>query len=118
MYANNTGDYVIKSEIEPKRGDKLYHTVSYKEETGEIIIKLVNGLSEAKTAEITAPAPLTGAAVIETLGGGDPAAYNSIEKPDKIGIERAETEVCESGERSFKFTAPPLSFCVIRAAVI
>ncbi|HIW57373.1 MAG TPA: carbohydrate binding domain-containing protein [Firmicutes bacterium] len=117
MYANNTGDYVLKSEIEPKRGHKLYHTVSYKEETGEIIIKLVNGLEEAKTAKITAPAPLTGAAVITVLRGDYAAAYNSIAEPDRIRIEKLETKVCESGERSFEFTAPPLSFCVIRIAV-
>ena len=56
--------------------------------------------------------------MIETvLGGGDAAAYNSIAEPDRIRIEKLETEVCESGERSFEFTAPPLSFCVIRAAV-
>ena len=41
MYSNNTGDYTLSS-IVKENENKVYQTVSYDRETGDIIIKISN----------------------------------------------------------------------------
>ena len=114
MYSHNTGNYTLKSEVTGNtKNNKLYQSVSRDEETGDIIIKLVNAESREGSVSIDLSAlGILGKADITVLSGNDKAAYNSLSDPDNIvpnEIKNADITA------KYDYTLPANSFTVIRA---
>ncbi|MBQ8301204.1 MAG: hypothetical protein IJX57_04490, partial [Clostridia bacterium] len=111
MYANNNGDYTLKSNV-TENTDKVYQTASYDTQSGDIIIKISNPYNASKRTKLMFDESfaLTGIADVELLSGKKDADVNSIENPDNISPVKSQMSV-ESG---MVYEIPALSFVVIR----
>jgi len=116
MFSLNCGDIFFPATIAAPPGDdnrqKYFASSCVKDSrTGDIILKLVNGSSNAIPAQVKLAqlGPIQPQATRVVLSG-DPAGFNSLKHPD--AIVPATTEFT-AGE-SFACTAPPNSLTVIR----
>ena len=107
------GELVHDVEIDMNgKYSSLYATSATDEQTGDIIVKVVNAAAEPITAKIDIPgAALSGKGTATVLTSDDPAAENSIEDPTKVSPKTVPV--------SFKGTAlnypcPGNSFTVLR----
>lgn len=112
MYSTNLGDYTVKTDTEGNTEDsKLYQTVSYDEETGDLIIKVVNNKTKAQTVKIDLSSySLEGTADVTVLAGDDTNAYNDINNPENV-VPATDTIDTAS---DFRYEMPANSFSVIR----
>lgn len=111
LYGNNMGDFTLLTDMD-KEETCLNHTVSYRAETKELIIKIINSIGEAQEIELI----IDKAFIIESnkikadiLTGSDKDDYNSIQQPDKVKVYEKEFSLDKN-----VFTAPPYSFSVIK----
>ena len=117
MYGNAVGDYTLVAGTEYKEAwkDKLYYSLSYKEASQEIILKIVNANGEKRTLKPVPDASwnLSGGSYRgEVLTGPWPEATNSINKPENVA-----TYVTE-GSIDDEIILPALSFSVIRLKTV
>lgn len=110
MYSNNNGDYTLKSSV--SSDEKVYQTVSYDNESGDIIIKLVNPYEYEQRTMISVDDSfaLTGNAVQTVLTGENWTDANSMEEPDTIAPKTADIAFENGGD----FAVPAKSFLVLR----
>lgn len=119
LFSTNRGDRVLPvlSEGEPLRGrNGIYASASRIDDSGEIILKLVNTADEPREAEIrlSGGAEPAGTARRSLLSDPDPAALNSLEEPRRIAPA---SDVIEATGRNFRYSLPARSFTVLRIPV-
>ncbi len=117
MYGNAVGDYTLAVGAEYKEvwKDKIYYSLSYKEASREIIIKVVNGNTEKWPMKLSFDNSWGGIADsyhAEVLTGPWPEATNSINKPENVAVYMTEGSIKED------IMLPALSFCVIRVNIV
>lgn len=113
MYGNAVGDTTLAVGGAYKEAwkDKLYYSLSYKEVSGEIIIKIVNANAEKKALSLAFDSSWDITDEIyhaEVLSGPWAEATNSIQKPENVATCEIEGSVKE------EILLPALSFSVIR----
>lgn len=113
LYAGAVGDVTLVTgeECATAREDKLYYSLSYKDSTKEIIIKIVNANEEERELDIVPDEAwklLAEDYSVEILTGPCADAYNSIENPENVSVRETAGKVAE------RLTLPALSFNVIR----
>ncbi len=113
MYAEAVGDVTLKvgEELKTAREDKIFYSISYKEDAKEVIIKIVNANKESRQIDFV---PDKGVKLLddtykaEILTGSDAEAVNTIQNPENVAT-------CETtGNVAEKIELPALSFGVIR----
>ncbi len=111
MYSNNNGDHTLKSTAKESEG-KVYQSVSYDNETKDIIIKIVNPYDYTERAKLSIDSSFTvaGEADIITLTGKSNADTNSIENPDNIKPVSSKAVLTDGTY----YNIPPRSFIVMR----
>lgn len=111
MYMNNNGDYTLESNVTESTG-KTYQSVSYDEESGDIIIKIANPTEDAQVVNIALDDSfdLEGTASAEVLSGNSLTDVNSIDNSDNVSPEKTEISVSDLNE----YSLAPLSFTVLR----
>ncbi len=113
MYGNGVGDYTLAVGTEYKEAwkEKLYYSLSYKETTQEIIVKIVNRNAEKRPLKLVPDASwniIQGDYYAEVLTGPWPEATNSISKPENVATYETK------GSMGEEMILPALSFSVIR----
>ncbi len=113
MYGNAVGDYTLDVGTEYKKAwvDKLYYSLSYREATREIIIKVVNANTDKRSLRLQLSGDwniLEDTYRAEVLSGPWPEATNSISKPENVAVYEREGSIRE------ELALAPLSFSVIR----
>ena len=113
MYGNAVGDYTLAAGEDYKEAwkDKLYYSLSYKEESGEIIIKIANADTQKKLLKLMPDeswSNISESYTMEILTGSHPEDFNSILEPEKVAPYVVE------GNGKEDIMLPPLSFSVIR----
>ena len=118
MYSLNMGDYVVKSSFEDDHVG-LYHTVSYDENTHELIIKLVNITDEDCEVCVDAADYNLDYSRIHcvVLGEDAPEAYNSIEQLQRISAYEFELEHKVTPDTEGRFSVKAHTFSVFRVKV-
>jgi len=96
--------------------DPLFSVTTYDEESGELIVKVVNTAAEAKVTELrlTGVRSVADSAAIIVLQG-DPADENTLQEPDKV--VPAESRISGLG-REFTHTFPAHSVTIMRIPVV
>lgn len=115
MFASNLGDYTLKSElVQEGVSDDVYQTVSYDEETKEIIIKLVNAGTDEKVTDINIDNSFNVKANTEAnvsiITGDALTDMNSMSDPENVSIHSENISVSDS----FRYSIPAISAMVIR----
>ena len=115
MYGNHTGSYTLVSAAEgPERDDKFYQTASFDNESGDIIIKMVNAEPEEAVVTVAlegADRNILPTADAEILQGNDLDDCNSMQDPEKI---RSERFMISGVSEKFDYRMPKYSFVVLR----
>ncbi len=88
----------------------IYETSSIQEETGELIIKLVNANQKEENVHIALDTVPKGKASVTVLGGLEKNVQNSKEKPEEIIPNTSELEISEE----FEYMAPKYSVTIFR----
>lgn len=85
LFAKYLGDTVPAS-TSANLSDRLFYSVTNSPAKKKIYLKLVNGNSDPRkvTIHIESAKTIKPEAVVETLGGANPASTNTITEPDKI----------------------------------
>lgn len=114
MYSLYKGDYVLKSKASSVNcNERLYHSVSYDDKNGEIIVKIINKYDEDKNIRITVPENFnvknTAKAIV--LSGNSMFSKNSIKEPTKICDREFDIENISN---SFDYNMPKLAFSILR----
>ncbi|MGM9936214.1 MAG: alpha-L-arabinofuranosidase C-terminal domain-containing protein [Candidatus Ornithomonoglobus sp.] len=111
MYSNNNGDFTLRTSAVTGM-DKIYQTVSYDKESGDIIVKLVNPYeNDLRTSISVSDAfKLSGTAAQEILTGESKADVNSISDPDNISPVKSDISFVNGGD----YTVPSNTFAVLR----
>lgn len=111
MYGNHMGAYTLQSKLDAGC-EGIYTTVSYSEENKEIIIKVVNSNSEAKTVDISIDAEykVEREGVVCSLSSENLTDYNSI-GDEKIAPKKKKLEGIGN---QFSYTCDAYSFAIIR----
>lgn len=111
MYSNNTGDYTLNSTV-AENEDKVYQTVSYDRETGDIIIKISNPYEANQRVKLLFDDSfkITGEADVETLNGNSNSDTNTIDNPEKIKTSASQIQIADGAY----YDIPSLSFIVMR----
>ena len=119
LFARNRSSEVLQTRVEFTEGegaDRFYALAGIDAKTGELLLKVVNGDPDRRTATVQIPG-LENVAVkarITTLGHPDPQAENSIYEPDLILPRDAEVDL--PGPR-FTHTFKPYSLTILRIAI-
>lgn len=112
LYAWNLGDVTLKTgeEVARAREEKVYYSLSYREEAKEIILKIVNantfekeitlGLQEWNMAETDAD--------VLVLSGSDLSACNTLDAPECVSIKQSKAALEQP------VVLPANSFAVLR----
>ena len=109
LYSNNSGDYTLKCDVS-ENTEEIYQTVSYDEETGDIIVKIANPYAHKQRVKLTFGGfDLSGAAQIMQITGGLTDS-NSIDAPQKIAPETSYISVSDG----MTCDVPGHSFTVMR----
>lgn len=111
MYGNHMGTYTLQSRLKGM-DEGIYTTVSYKEDSKDIIVKAVNSheTSHALNFQIEKNYKLTGTGTVYELRADHIEDYNTI---DSVKITTTQKEL-ENIESNFASILPPYSFSVIR----
>ena len=112
MYGNNMGTVTLDTAGMEKEAakDKIYYSLSYDEQTEDIIVKVVNANLEAREITLDVAENWSGRTTYqaELLQGEKEEDYNQITEPTQIGVETLSGNVMDG------MILPPLSFAVIR----
>lgn len=111
MYACNMGDVMLETRMDKAAAARgVYYSVSYREKTEEVILKIVNSGDERQEVDLELPEIWADKRRIQAtiLTGPERDAHNSIAKPHKI----ASYEERFAGPEGI--VLPPLSFIVLR----
>lgn len=112
LYAENMGSVTLNTGGKEKEaaGDKVYYSLSFREGTGEIIIKIVNANPDSREIELYPDKQWNGSSVYKAsvLTGSKPDAVNSIESPNEVIPYTVEGNLAEPVK------IPPYSFMVLR----
>lgn len=113
MFGNNKGDVHLKSEIQTSGSDRLYVSSAIETKTGDLIIKFVNGGTEAVelAVEVQGAQKLAKDGTLTVLSGAA-SDSNTANAPDKIkpAISRI------PAGSSFKWPVPAMSVQILRIA--
>lgn len=115
MFMNNNGDYTLKSTMDKLEDENYYQSCSYDEESGDVIVKIVNPyenttLVNIDLSQIKERYGLTGTTNIITLTGDSKAATNTAANPDNVKTVSSEMN---NGE-TISYDIPELSFVIFR----
>jgi len=111
MYARNMGDAMLETELDRAAAAQgLYYSVSYRRESGEVILKIVNAGERQQELEVELPTIWQGRRGIQAtiLTGPERDACNSIAEPQRV-VPHEERFTDLKG-----IALPPLSFTVLR----
>lgn len=113
MYSHDMGGYVVKSRFDGER-EKIYQTVSYDEETHELIIKLVNYGMDNYVVNVDTDGYTPDYRKVQCyiMGEDDGEAHNDIEHQRRIRVYDLKVE--HSGEPEGRFSVRAHSFGVFR----
>jgi alpha-L-arabinofuranosidase len=117
MFSRNRGDTLLPVKMSGRQqtGKKpsLYATACRQEDTGELILKVVNSAAEPVEAklQLKGAANVAGKANVTTLAGTSLAEENSIAEPKKIAPA---TSSIDGVGPEFKYTFKPWSMTVLR----
>jgi len=113
MFGNNKGDVHIKSEIQAPGRERLYASSAIETKTGDLIIKLVNGDTEAVdlAVDVQGAKKLAKEGTLTTLSGAA-ADINTANAPDKIKPVITNIPVGPA----FKWQIPAMSVQTLRIA--
>ncbi len=119
MFANNMGDYIIKSDLN-KVGvddDLVFQTVSYNEQDKDIIVKLINANTYEQATDFKIDSQWNVAdnaqAELTVMTGDALNSKNSIEDPLAVSPKSSTISVSSS----FRYTIPAQSVVVMRIPV-
>jgi len=103
VFANNAGTRIVP--VTPVAENGLYTTATLDERTHDLILKVVNVTSAARTAEIRlADTKVSGTAKATILESADPNAENSFDRPDAVSPVSSAAEV-HSGSMAVRLGA-------------
>lgn len=116
MYGQNMGDVTLETDGQEKElaKEKVYYSVSYAKETGEVILKIVNGAGKEQKVEVElgkgwgAEGSKKQSYDMTLLTYEDKDASNSITEPCKVAPVKAKGSVADG------ITLPAHSFAVVR----
>lgn len=118
LFSLNRGDNLLPVKITSaslaENGQpRLYATASYAQQSGEIILKIVNATNLATPATISIPGRSTTPieARIITLSSADLSAQNSFEAPNTLSPHEQRVPLTSP---SFSHTIPAFSFVILR----
>lgn len=114
MNGNNLGDYTVVSETaEGSNNTGMYSNVSYDEAAKELIIKLVNVTEDTHYAkfDIDGYSVVSDSYTVQSIGGNDPEASNSIETPELVTDK---TESAAGASNSFSYEIAPYTYAILR----
>jgi len=112
LFAHHRGDVVLPVKLDAASGKKLYASATRDDATTEVIVKLVNGDTQAAALEVNlAGAGKVGAKARLLLLSGDLRDENSFEQPRKVAPVPGELSV---NAPRFTHTLPPNSLTVLR----
>lgn len=115
MYGNNIGDVTLATGNEVKEAwkEKIYYSLSYKENAQEVIVKVVNANEKEQkiTWNLEGWNVLDESCHAQLLTGSEPNASNSILEPQKVVTKSLETKVTEG------IVLPANSFAVVRIKI-
>ena len=114
MFSNNRGNFVIKTEIsgiDPKK--PVFANSVFDKNKNEIILKLVNPNETDFQCQISIDGTklVHGTSTVSILSGNNPSDSNSIQSPTNIVPKISKINI---NTQNFIYTAPKLSFSVIR----
>lgn len=117
LYAGAMGDVTLVTgeDCRAAREDNIYYTLSYKESTREIIIKIVNANTADREVDLVMEEGWTlleDTYRAEVLMGPCAEAVNSIQMPENAAVSET------AGSAAGKIPLPALSFSVIRIKAI
>ncbi len=120
MYSRNMGTVTIDTGGAEKaaKAQGIYYSLSLEEESGEILVKIVNPRGESCPIELVI-APEWGEKTryrMQLLTGSAPEASNSLDNPQSIVPKETEGELQPEKEsrRGLCLELPPYSFAVLR----
>lgn len=105
------GKLIHSVQVEPVL--PIYETASIDEETGDLILKLVNATEKNAQIHITLDTEPKGKTLVTVLGGMDKKAENTISRPEAVVPLTSELEI----GKSFDYTAPNYSVTILRIPV-
>ena len=112
MYGNHLGTVTLAtgSEVKEAWKEKLYYSLSYKEDSKEIILKIVNANPEEKHICLSLDEwqQKDSVAKMEVLAGPELDASNSIDNPERVSVTTEQVNLEEN------VILPGNSFVVIR----
>lgn len=114
LNGNNLGDYTVVSETaEDSNNSGMYSNVSYDENAKELIIKLVNVTEDTHFAKfnIDGYSVVSDSYTVQSIGGNDPDASNSIDSPEFITDK---TESVSGAANSFSYEIAPYTYAILR----
>ncbi len=99
--------YTFKKTLGP-----IYSNATYDEETGDIIVKIVNSTDYDQSVPVTVNTSkkLTGRATLYLIDGGSKPFKNSFDEPEKISVQSSEIDAGSA----FSYRAPANSAAAIR----
>ena len=117
MYMKNNGSYTLPSEAEKSEGDTFFESVSYDEETGDVIVKAVNPAESTMILDIDLTAVkekygLAGTTQETRLSGSSRTDTNTLSEPEKVVPVTG--EITNTTDTSLNYRMPALTFAVLR----
>jgi alpha-N-arabinofuranosidase len=113
LFARNRGDLVLPVKLEAQSGKLHFASATRDEATGDVIVKIVNGQSEAAAVKINVAglATLPHRALVTVLASPNKLDENSLLEPTKIAPQES-TQQIASG--NFLHHVPAFSLTVLR----
>lgn len=117
MFMQNNGSYTLQSTMEKVDSERYFESVSYDEESKDIIIKVVNpSESSAKVninlSEVADTYGLEGTTRVITLTSDNKSDTNTLTEPEKI--KPIETTINNTSASAIQYEMPSLSFVIFR----
>ncbi len=113
LFSVNSGDIYLPARVEGvKHAEKFAFSSVRDSGSGDLILKVVNAASAAKSLRIELPGvgDMASTAVKTVLGGGDPMDVNDFDQPQRF---LPDTSTLAVGP-AFDYEAPPYSLTIIR----
>ncbi len=121
LFSTNPGTHQLTATVSDApniNGDTqgLHASATLDEETGEVVIKVVNATQSAQNTEIDLQgiSGVNGEAAVTVLTSGSLSDYNTMDQPRKIYPEQSTADV--SGT-NFTYEFQPISFTILRIPV-
>ncbi|WP_334267875.1 alpha-L-arabinofuranosidase C-terminal domain-containing protein [Edaphobacter sp. HDX4] len=111
LFAKYLGDTVPKSTA-TELPNRFFYSATVSQAQGKVYLKLVNGNSEPRTVSVhlDGAKSLKAEAIVETLGGNNPAETNTIREPQRIVPVKTSLK---GVKETFEHTVPAYSIQVI-----